>query len=139
MPATSDISVLITDDDASVRSCVAEIVAELGHRVFTAGSGTEALTVLRTERIGLTIFDVHLPDMTGFDIVETYRTGPWIAEARRAPARREVREVVPAIFMSGDATPQMHDDCRSRGWTLLDKPFGPDDMRRAIHRLLGVS
>lgn len=137
MPAASDISVLVTDDDASMRSCVVEIVADRGHPVFTAGSGEEALAVLRTERIGLTILDVHLPDMTAFDVVEAYRTGPWIAEARRAPARREVREYVPAIFMSGDATDRMRDDCRTHGWPLLDKPFAADDMRRAIDRLLG--
>ncbi len=139
MAPASDISVLITDDDASVLSCVVEIVEGRGHRIFTARSGTEALTVLRTERIQLTILDVHLPDMTGFDVVETYREGSWIVEARRAPARRERRSVVPTIFMSGDATPQMHQDCDSKGWTLLDKPFGANDMRRAMDRLLGVA
>jgi len=120
-------------------ACVVELVRGVGFAVETASRGRDALQILVHGSIDLTISDVHLPDMTGFEVLETYTSGPWVAPPERGVARRLQRTAVPAIFMSGDATPEMHDRCASLGWPLFDKPFAVDDMRTAIEKVLGRS
>ena len=129
------LSVLIGDDDSSVRQCVVELIADRGFRVFTASTGAESLQILVRAPIDLSILDVHMPDMTGIEVFERYVRGPFIAAPDSAPAPPSQRQL-PAIFMSADATPEIRSWCAATGSWFLDKPFAPDDMRAAIDRLL---
>jgi CheY-like chemotaxis protein len=128
-------TVLVGDDDAAVLASVVELVRVEGLTVRPARSGSEALHVLLSMPIDFTILDVHMPDMTGFEVMERYLAGPLIAPAAGAPERLAAPRL-PAIFMSGEATTEMHAHCRESGWRLLDKPFDPSDMRAAVNRVL---
>ena len=128
-------TLLIGDDDSSVRQCVADLVSGRGFRIFTAGTGAESLQILLRARIDLTILDVHMPDMTGIEVFERYVRGPFIAAPDSAPAPPTQRRL-PAIFMSADATPEIRSWCETTGSWFLDKPFEPDAMRAAIDALL---
>ncbi len=131
----SPLTLLVGDDDSAVRDCVVEIVSACGFRVVTAASGRESLQILLRTPIDLSILDIHMPDMTGMEVFERFVRGPFIAApegpAARAPARR-----LDAIFMSGDATPEIRSWCAGIGSRLLDKPFEPDEMRAAIDAVL---
>ncbi|MGQ0552822.1 MAG: response regulator [Planctomycetota bacterium] len=137
--ALRELPVLVGDDDAAVRGCVAELVGSLGLRVVTAGTGTESLHILLSQPVALTILDIHLPDMTGRDVFERYARGPFIAgasaDAAAAPHRLPARRVE-AIFMSADATPDIRTWVTGIGSRLFDKPFDPADLRAEILRLL---
>ncbi len=128
-------SLLIGDDDASVRQSVADLVAVRGFRVFTAGSGAESLQILMRSPIDLSILDVHMPDMTGIEVFERFVRGPFIAAPDSAPAPPRQRRL-PAIFMSADATPEIRHWCEASGSWFLDKQFAPADMLAAIDDLL---
>jgi CheY-like chemotaxis protein len=128
-------SLLIGDDDSSVRECVAELVTPLGCRVHLAATGSESLRILLGTPIDLSILDIHMPDMTGMEVFERYVRGPFIAGPDRAPAPPQPRRLA-AIFMSSEATPAIRSFCKSTGSWFLDKPFAPADMRLAIERLL---
>jgi CheY-like chemotaxis protein len=137
VPRSRRHTLLVGDDDALVRECVAEIVRALGLDVVTAASGEESLGVLLRETIDLSILDVNLGDISGIEVFERYVRGPFIAAPRAAPRPPAPRRLA-AIFMSSEATPQVRSFCETTGSWFLDKPFEPEDMRAAIRALLPV-
>ena len=66
-PAT----ILVVDDEELVRVGTAEMLSDLGYCVIQAGSGGEALAILRsgTVEIDLLISDYLMPEMNGADVV----------------------------------------------------------------------
>jgi two-component system, response regulator, stage 0 sporulation protein F len=71
-------SILIVDDEQSVREVLSEYFAEQGYAVETAGDGEEALAVVRRSTPDLVLLDVRMP---GIDGVETLRRMRGIAPA----------------------------------------------------------
>jgi len=71
---TRALSVLVVDDDALVRINTSAMLDDLGHTVFEAPSGQQALDVLRKARsIDLVITDQAMPGMTGLQLVEAIK------------------------------------------------------------------
>jgi CheY-like chemotaxis protein/anti-sigma regulatory factor (Ser/Thr protein kinase) len=63
--------VLVVDDDPLVLLNTAAMLDDVGHQVFEASSGQEALAILRRERgIQLVITDQGMPEMTGLQLTE---------------------------------------------------------------------
>jgi len=127
-------TLLVGDDDALVRECVAELVRALGLGVVEARSGSESLQILLRQTIDLSILDVNLGDMSGIEVFERFVRGPFIAAPRalQPPVPRRL----PAIFMSSEPTPEIRSFCEATGSWFLDKPFEPDQLRSAIRVLL---
>jgi DNA-binding response OmpR family regulator len=71
-------SILIVDDEQSVREVLSEYFSEQGYAVDTAGDGEEALAVVRRSTPDLVLLDVRMP---GIDGVETLRRMRGIAPA----------------------------------------------------------
>ena len=66
---TRPLSVLLVDDEELVRLGTAEILHDLGHQVIEAGSGSQALELLRTgTEPDLVITDYLMPGMTGTEL-----------------------------------------------------------------------
>jgi two-component system response regulator MtrA len=66
-------SILLVEDDASVREAVAMALEDDGHRVETAVSGDEALDRWRRSRPDLVVLDVMLPGTHGLDVCRAIR------------------------------------------------------------------
>ena len=66
-------SILLVEDDASVREAVAMALEGDGHRVETASSGEEALHRWRKSHPDLILLDVMLPGTDGFDVCRSVR------------------------------------------------------------------
>ncbi|HEX5507330.1 MAG TPA: PAS domain S-box protein [Pseudolabrys sp.] len=66
--------ILAVDDDSLVLMNTAAMLEELGHKVFEAYSGREALDILRREsKVDLVITDQAMPQMTGIELAEAIR------------------------------------------------------------------
>jgi CheY-like chemotaxis protein len=98
--------VLIVDDDPAVRTFAAEQLKAAGCAVATAESGEEALAALNGDGFDLLIFDLSLPDMTGFDLVRA--AGANLGKAR-------------VVFVSGYGDQSDHGD--AKGASYLAKPL----------------
>jgi len=61
--------VLIADDDTGCRELWAEALANAGFRVLEADSGREALDALRVIVPHLLLLDLHMPDLSGEDVL----------------------------------------------------------------------
>jgi two-component system sensor histidine kinase/response regulator len=73
LPDLRERRVLVVDDNATSRQVVAEIVAALGAEVVKAGSGEEALVLVREARssnhpFSLVVLDVWMPDINGLEV-----------------------------------------------------------------------
>lgn len=110
-------TVLVVEDEASVRQLCARVLEEEGYRVLTAGDGLEALAILEAAgaEIHLVISDLRMPRLDGFQL------SAQLAARRAAP---------PVIFISGYSLDRPIDR------PILPKPFRPADLLAAVERVL---
>jgi DNA-binding NtrC family response regulator len=63
-------NILLVDDDERLRNVAGKVLTAEGYRVFTAGSGREALDLVQGESIALLIADLFLPDIDGLTLLK---------------------------------------------------------------------
>lgn len=63
-------TILIADDEISIRKFLSRVVEGMGHRVLLAENGKIALNVFESESIDLSLVDVNMPDMDGIQYLE---------------------------------------------------------------------
>ena len=122
---TGQKTILLVDDEKSVRSIVTKILQRANYRVLEAESGEAALKISDShpEKIDLLISDMYMPGLRG----------PEVAKAL-APRRPGLR----ILFMSGYADP----DSRSGvplGANFLNKPFSGKELAAKVEEVLKAS
>ena len=73
---------LIVEDDEVERNSVAELLSHEDIEIASAATGSEALEKLRRDQVDCVVLDLKLPDMSGFEVLETIRDD---AELRDVP------------------------------------------------------
>jgi DNA-binding response OmpR family regulator len=63
-------TILVVDDDPSVREVLARVLAEEGFLVLTAINGPEALGIAQVNQIDLVLLDLNMPLQSGWDTFE---------------------------------------------------------------------
>jgi CheY-like chemotaxis protein len=66
-------TVLVVDDEASIRHLVTDILAGEGYRVQAAANGMEALDVLAERQPRLVLLDMRMPIMDGWSLAHEIR------------------------------------------------------------------
>jgi len=66
-------TILVVDDNPSIRTLVQEYLSEQGLRVVTADNGQNALYTARQEKPDLILLDIMMPEMDGYQFVTAYR------------------------------------------------------------------
>ncbi len=117
-------TILVVDDEPTVRMLIAEVLGELGHRAIEVGDAAQGLHILESSgRVDLLISDVGLPG--GMN-------GRQLADAGRA-----LRPGLKVLFITGYAEnavigrgqlePDMH---------VLTKPFTIDELSNRLSEIL---
>ena len=115
-------SILIVDDDASVRDVISVLLQEEGYECRTASSAEAALDIAAAEAPPLVISDMKMPG----------RDGIWLLEAFR-----ERYPETAVIMLTGYGDTEAAVDCLRRGAVdYLLKPPKLTDLIRAIERAL---
>jgi two-component system KDP operon response regulator KdpE len=73
--------VLVVDDDPQIRRVMRTTLEAKGYEVDEAGSGEQAVELVRSEKYELILLDINLPGKTGIDAcreIRTYSTAPII-------------------------------------------------------------
>jgi two-component system cell cycle sensor histidine kinase/response regulator CckA len=120
-------TVLLVEDDETIRSLVRRGLQARGYRVLEAHNGREALRVADKHQgpIHLLMTDVVMPGMGGRELAE-----------RLTRLRGEMK----TLYMSGYADDALlHHGSLSPGTALLQKPFTTDQMARTVRRALKKS
>ncbi|MFC0677913.1 ATP-binding protein [Lysobacter korlensis] len=106
------LQVLIADDLAANRTVLARILERAGHRVHAVDDGEAALDALETDRFDLAVLDMHMPGLTGLDVIRQLR----FMEAGGG-------RLTPSIILSADATVQAAEAANEAGArAFLTKP-----------------
>jgi putative two-component system response regulator len=116
------VTMLVVDDEESIRNALRKFLTQQGYEVVTAAGGEEALAVLQRQKITGMLLDVNLPGITGVELV------PQIMELEPAIALLMLTAV-------NDATSAAL--CMQRGaFDYLIKPIDLGHLGRAIHQAL---
>ncbi|MGP0032104.1 MAG: response regulator [Acidimicrobiales bacterium] len=73
-----DTDVLVVDDEAAMRTSVADILRSAGYSVIEAEDGQAALDVLATERVTVMVLDQAMPRRTGIEVVSAISPPPTV-------------------------------------------------------------
>ena len=117
-------SVLVVDDEITIRMVVTEVLEELGYKAIEAGDGPSAFDILRsTTRVDLLVTDVGLPGgMNGRQL---------------ADAGRVLRPDMKVLFITGYAeTAAVSGGQLEPGMHVLTKPFAVDHLATLIRDLI---
>lgn len=68
-----DISILIVEDEESIRRFIKINLERAGYVVKEAGSGEEGIEIARREKIDILVLDIMLPGMDGFETCKIMR------------------------------------------------------------------
>jgi DNA-binding NarL/FixJ family response regulator len=118
--------VLVVDDDRDLRRLVTRLLEPLGYVVHEASTAGAALSMTARERPVVVLLDVHLPDMSGYEVLRRLRD--------------EFGDDIAIVFLSGLRTEEFD---RTAGMLLgaddyIVKPFARGEfiarVRRAIER-----
>jgi len=77
---TDSSTILIVDDQLSVRNILRALLAKQGYNLAFANNGQEALSQAAELTPDLILLDVMMPDMNGFEVCERLRADPHLAE-----------------------------------------------------------
>ncbi|NBB10244.1 PAS domain-containing hybrid sensor histidine kinase/response regulator [Pseudomonas sp. SLFW] len=119
-------TVLVIDDEPTVRMLIAEVLEDLGYTALDAEDGAQGLQVLQSnQRIDLLVTDVGLPGgLNGRQV---------------ADAGRSVRPDLKVLFITGYAhNALLWEEQLEPGMHLLTKPFTMDDLAARIKCILAT-
>src|ERR671922_879852 len=66
-------TILVVEDEPTLRETVVEALESDGFRVLAAADGREALTTFRAERPDLVLLDLMLPELSGIEVTRIIR------------------------------------------------------------------
>jgi signal transduction histidine kinase/CheY-like chemotaxis protein len=75
-PGAYATTVLVIDDDATVRDLMTRLLGKMGYRVVAAASGPEGLRMARELRPTIITLDVVMPHMSGWDVLDQLKADP---------------------------------------------------------------
>jgi len=116
-------TVMVVEDDESVRQIVLEVLEELGYQAIEAFDGASAIPILQsTQKIDLLISDVGLPGLNGRQLAEI---------------AREARPGLQVLFVTGYAqNAAIRGGFLDHGMEMMTKPFAVDALATKIREML---
>ena len=118
-------TVLIIDDDDSLRRVVEYNLAEDGFRVLTAGEGQTGLQRFQESSVDLVLADVRMPGMDGLEVLTRLKA---------------MQPDLPVIVLTAHGTIDSAVEAMKVGaFDYLTKPFSRDQLHAAVRKALELS
>jgi two-component system cell cycle sensor histidine kinase/response regulator CckA len=124
MPAFGTETILLVDDEDSIRKMGEQFLTEARYKVLTANNGREAVEVYRSNRdeVALVLLDLIMPDIGGKQCLEEL-----------LKINSKVKVVIASGYsVNGQARDVM--DCGAKGF--VSKPYGMRDLLEVVRRVL---
>lgn len=111
--------IYIVDDDQAVRQSLRALLELYDYRVEEFASGESFLTSYADDGAGCLVLDVHMPGLTGLDVLQQLRT------VRRSK--------LPVILMTGRDGRELRDQADALGASsFMEKPVDIDQLLAVV-------
>jgi two-component system cell cycle response regulator CpdR len=117
-------SILLAEDDGSLRGFLKRALEKAGHQVYAVGDGLEAFEAILEDSFNLLLADIVMPGIDGIEL------------ARRA---RERHPDMPVMFITGFAAVALRARTEfSADAKILSKPFHLKDLVDEVEKVLAA-
>jgi two-component system response regulator PilR (NtrC family) len=111
-------SILVVDDELSMREFLEILLANEGYAVSCAESGEDACTILDGETFDLVITDIRMDNIDGLDVLRKVK---------------ELNPEIPVIIISAYATAETAVEAMKEGaYDYIPKPFEVEEFKRIL-------
>ncbi|MCZ4304618.1 sigma-54 dependent transcriptional regulator [Zoogloeaceae bacterium G21618-S1] len=115
-------SILMIEDDTTIRVTVGGFLTRRGYQVHEAEDGAAGIEIARHQRVDLVLLDLRLPDMGGLDVLAALNEMGCDAPVVIITAFPELQTAIGAL--------------RAGAYDYIHKPFDLEDLRQSIERAL---
>ena len=117
-------SILVVDDEISMREFLEMLLSKEGYAVTLAKNGKQAVTQIQRKAYDLVLTDIRLGDITGLDVL-------------RAVKKANPGTVV--IMISAYSTTEIAVEAMNEGaYDFVPKPFDNNELRQTIAKALAL-
>jgi two-component system NtrC family response regulator len=115
-------SILIVDDDESLRRIVEFSLKKSGFKPTVTDSAERALAILRKSNFDLLISDMKMPGLSGIELMKK---------------AHQIRPEMPVIFMTAFGSVEKAVEAMKEGaFDYITKPFDPDEFVHTVEKVL---
>ncbi len=112
--------ILILDDEPRLREELLEFLTDEGYKCFEASSPSEAMKVIRANRIDIAIVDINLPEKDGIAVLKEIK---------------EYDEDIEVLMITGQGDMDLAiRSMRSGAADFFNKPIQPEEVLQAVER-----
>lgn len=120
-------SILVIEDDETIRAALRRMFEGEGYRVLAAADGTQLSSVLDDAAVDLILLDVGLPWINGFELAEMMKAHDDLSS-------------IPLVFLSARTS----DADVKRGFEVgaddyIKKPFDIENVKRTVNALIQLA
>ncbi len=127
MSPSSQITILIVEDEPDTAEMFAEMMRLSGYRVLKSFGGAAAMGMLQRESPDAVVLDLMMPDISGLEVLRFLRRDPRL-------------ENIPVIVVSAKGLPSDIKDGLDAGASMyLTKPVSFLDLKKAVEKVIAES
>ncbi len=118
-------TILVVDDEESIRMALQGILEDEGYRVTTANDGLDALATLQKELPDLVLLDIWMPRLDGLETLQRLK---------------ELYPDLPVVMISGHGTIETAVRATKLGaFDFIEKPLSLEKVLVIVHNAIGMS
>ncbi|MBF0376509.1 MAG: response regulator [Desulfamplus sp.] len=142
-------TVLIAEDNPINMLVIRTYLSRIGFNIIEVANGKQAVKQFAQNQVDLIFMDIHMPEMNGLEATKKIREyEAWKNSKEKNKyninissetlnSYKEYRDRTPIIALTADAFKDDKDKCLAEGMDFyLSKPFKPEDIIRAIQKVL---
>jgi len=119
----NDVTLLVAEDDAFNRKLINAMLSKNKKiKIIEAKDGKEALAILKIKEIDALLLDIHMPNMNGFETLETIR-------------QNDLHKNLPIIVITSDEIEKKKSLSLGAN-DFLPKPFKLNELEEKVYDLL---
>ena len=117
------LNVLIVDDSVAIRMILQRALRHTDlplNQVFEAGDGCAAMEIVKTEKVGIILSDINMPNMDGLQLLAALKASGTATD-------------VPVVMISTESTQsKVMEAVRLGAKGFIKKPFAQDEIREKL-------
>jgi DNA-binding response OmpR family regulator len=118
-------SILVVDDNEDIRSLLSLVLQKENYEVFLAANGTDAINIVKNNKVDLILLDIMMPGISGLEVLSTIRDDK----------DKKISEV-PIMMITAKSTVSDIDAAVELGATsYIIKPFRPANLVEKVNAI----